>query len=68
MFKGNGDNEDVKVIYTIEIINDYAGSTSSKTYGPFTEDKDIPYTFDLGAVLPLGTNTVRLSVSSDNAN
>lgn len=68
VFKGNVDNEDVKVIYTIEIINDYAGSTSSKTYGPFTEDKDIPYTFDLGSVLPLGTNTVRLSVSSDNAN
>ena len=68
VFKGNVDNEDVKVIYTIEIINDYAGTTSSKTYGPFTEDKDIPYTFDLGSVLPLGTNTVRLSVSSDNAN
>ena len=68
VFKGNVDNGDTKMIYQIAITNTYAGTTTTKTYGPFNEDTNKEYTFDLGSVLKLGTNSVKISVSSDNAN
>lgn len=68
IFRGNVDNGDAKVIYQIVVTNTYAGATTSKTYGAFTADVDTNYTFDLGSVLQLGTNSVKITVSSDNAN
>lgn len=68
VFKGNIDNGDTTMIYQIEVVNTYAGTETSKTYGPFSADVNTEYTFDLGKVLKLGTNTVEIVVSSDNAN
>lgn len=67
VFKGDVDNGDTKLIYIVEVTNTYAGNTTSRTFGPFSEDLGVSYTFDLGSVLQLGTNSVKISVSSDNA-
>lgn len=67
VFKGDVDNGDTKLIYQVEVTNTYAGTTTSKIYGPFSENLGVNYTFDLGSVLQLGTNSVKISVSSDNA-
>ena len=67
VFKGDVDNGDTKLIYQIDITNTYAGNVTTRTYGPFSQDLGLNYSFDLGSVLQLGSNSVKISVSSDNA-
>lgn len=66
--KGTVDNGDTMAIYNILVSNTYAGSTTQKSYGPYVKEMGQSFVFDLGSILQLGDNTVRISVSSDNAN
>lgn len=67
IFKGSVDNGDTKLIYQIDVTNTYASNTTSRSYGPFSADLGDNYIFDLGSVLQLGSNSVKISVTSDNA-
>lgn len=66
-FEGTVDNGDTSLIYFVTLVNSYAGNEITKNYGPFNVPVEKHFTFDLGSVLLLGTNTVQVTVSSDNA-
>lgn len=66
-FEGTVDNGDTSLIYYVTIVNSYAGNEITRSYGPFNVPVERHFVFDLGSVLLLGTNTVQVTVSSDNA-
>ena len=66
-FVGTVDNGDTSLIYTVIVTNTSAGRETSKTYGPYNIDAEEHFIFDIGSVLLLGSNVVKVSVSSDNA-
>lgn len=71
--------KDTSVSISFTVVNTYAGTTTTRTYGPFASSNtgilDVTWeavdahewtcTFDLGSVLPLGTNNVTVHVSGD---
>ena len=65
--KGDVDTDDTTIIYQVTITNEYAGVTTTKTYGPDSIPKGSEYVLDIGQKFALGTNTVQISITSDNA-
>ena len=69
-FSATVDNGDTVIKYNVEIKNEYADEVTTVVYSgkDLVADNGAKCKFNLGAVLKLGRNTIKVSASSDNAN